>query len=65
MGRSEKLIIRDLAGVTIGLFTLLTETGLLMGITGWIGTEASRGKSNEDKLLRIYFFRPKALLQGL
>ena len=36
-----------------------------MGITGWIGTEASRGKSNEDKLLRIYFFRPKALLQGL
>ena len=48
MGRSEKLIIKDLAGVTIGLFTLLTETGLLMGITGWIGTEASRGKSNED-----------------
>ena len=27
---------------------LLTETGLLMGITGWIGTEASKGKSNED-----------------
>ena len=37
-----------LAGATIGLFTLLTETGLLMGITGWIGTEASKGKSNED-----------------